>query len=120
MFIGLPRNSIAVAVSGGKMNRRQIERKEDLDMLQPIHPLVYAGLSAGLVMYLLGLLLAYFFARPRFLRFLPGLLGLLASLVLLYMDVSMKQGVWQGIDRNMLDWTRIADVPALLPAIPRT
>ncbi len=66
-------------------------------MLQPIHPLVYAGLSAGLVMYLLGLLLAYFFARPRFLRFLPGLLGLLASLVLLYMDVSMKQGVWQGI-----------------------
>ncbi len=66
-------------------------------MLHPIHPLVYAGLSAGLVLYLLGLLLAYFLARPRFLRFLPGLLGLVASLVLLYMDVYTKQGVWQGI-----------------------
>ncbi|WP_322906276.1 hypothetical protein [Paenibacillus campi] len=65
--------------------------------MQPIHPLVYAGLGAGLVMYLLGLLLTYFFVTPRILRFLPGLLGLVAGLVLLYIDVDMKQGIWQGI-----------------------
>ncbi len=66
-------------------------------MLQPIHPLVYAGLGAGLFLYLVGLLLAYFMSKPYILRFLPGLLGLIASLVLLYIQVYTTQGLGQGI-----------------------
>ncbi|MFD1887239.1 hypothetical protein [Paenibacillus wenxiniae] len=65
-------------------------------MLHPIHPLVYAGLGAGVVMYLFGLLLAYFFPKPRFLRFLPGLLGVMACVILLFQALS-KQAGGQGI-----------------------
>lgn len=67
--------------------------------MQPIHPLVYAGLGAGVIIYVIGLLLVRLVPQPRFFRFVPGLLGLLASLIILYLNLSVyaQSAAWTGL-----------------------
>ncbi|MEW4371941.1 hypothetical protein [Paenibacillus kandeliae] len=67
--------------------------------MQPIHPLVYAGLGAGVIIYVIGLLLVRLVPQPRFFRFVPGLLSLLASLIILYLNLSVyaQSAAWTGL-----------------------
>ncbi|ANF94716.1 hypothetical protein AR543_00830 [Paenibacillus bovis] len=65
--------------------------------MQPIHPLVYAGIGAGMLIYLIALLLVKVAPQPRFFRFCPGMLGIVASIILLGMVVYTQRTGWDGI-----------------------
>ncbi|WP_046227556.1 hypothetical protein [Paenibacillus dauci] len=66
--------------------------------MQPIHQLVYAGIGAGVLIYLIGLLLVKVTPQPRFFRFCPGLLALVASMILLWLIVPAgNDESWTGI-----------------------
>ncbi|WP_458120930.1 hypothetical protein [Paenibacillus sp. Z6-24] len=66
--------------------------------MQPIHQLVYAGIGAGVLIYLIELLLTRIAPQPRFFRFCPGLLALAASMILLWMIVPAgNDESWTGM-----------------------